>query len=342
MIAADLASRLGQVAEAVCRHYLFNGRRSGRYWIVGNVQNAPGRSMFVRLVGPETGKGAAGKWTDAATGKHGNLLDVIRVSGGFIDFKDVAGEARRFLSLPAARTVSAPYIRRTRAPARSPEASRRLFSMSQPIPGTLAETYLRHRAIIALQGTGSLRFHPNCYHVPEDGGARQTLPAMIAAVTDLHGRQTGAHRTWLASHGKGKASVDTPRRAMGELLGHAVRFGEAGSVMAAGEGIETVLSLRCVLPNMPMMAALSSGHLAAVLFAPALRRLYIVRDNDRAGDHARDRLIHRAHEAGIEPVVLSPRLGDFNDDLRQYGSAALGAMIGDQLIRRDRIRFLHA
>jgi hypothetical protein len=32
--------------------------------MVGDVKNTPGRSMFVRLSGPESGKGAAGKWID--------------------------------------------------------------------------------------------------------------------------------------------------------------------------------------------------------------------------------------------------------------------------------------
>ncbi|HBT68599.1 MAG TPA: DNA primase, partial [Agrobacterium sp.] len=54
--ASELASRLGRNAEAVCRHYLSSGHRAGRYWVVGDVQNSPGRSMFVRLTGPECGK----------------------------------------------------------------------------------------------------------------------------------------------------------------------------------------------------------------------------------------------------------------------------------------------
>ena len=62
--AADLARCLARDAEAVCRHYLSNGRRQGRYWLVGDVHNTPGRSMFVRLSGPESGPGAAGHWTD--------------------------------------------------------------------------------------------------------------------------------------------------------------------------------------------------------------------------------------------------------------------------------------
>ena len=98
--ASELAHGLARVAEAVCRRYLSNGRRQGRYWLVGDVRNTPGRSMFVRLNGPESGRGAAGHWTDAATGEHGDLLDVIRASCGLIDFRDVADEARRFLSLP--------------------------------------------------------------------------------------------------------------------------------------------------------------------------------------------------------------------------------------------------
>ncbi len=59
--AADLAHRLARDAEAVCRHYLPAGRREGRYWLAGDVENSPGRSLYVRLRGPESGKGAAGK-----------------------------------------------------------------------------------------------------------------------------------------------------------------------------------------------------------------------------------------------------------------------------------------
>ena len=90
--------------------------------------------------------------------------------------------------------------------------------------------------------------------------------------------------------------------------------------MAAGEGIETMLSLRCVMPDMAMVAALSAAHLAAILFPATLRRLYIVRDNDRAGDGAVAGLFDRAQSAGIEAMVLSPQCGDFNEDLRNSTS----------------------
>lgn len=334
----ELARRLADRAEAVCRHYLSNGRRQGNYWTVGDVRNTPGRSMFVRLA--DSPRGPAGRWTDAATGEHGDLLDVVREALGLESFADVAKEARVFLGVSPEPAPTEPAAsQRARVPAGSTEAARRLVGMSQPIIGTIVETYLRGRGITTLHGTGSLRFHPRCYYRHEDGPT-ETWPAMIGSVTDLDGRLTGAHRTWLAPDGLGKAPVETPRRAMGDLSGNAVRFGVPGSVMAAGEGIETTLSLRCALPDMAMAAALSAAHLAAILFPPTLNRLYIIRDNDPAGDSARDSLIQRATDAGIEAIVLSPRLEDFNEDLRYRGLAAFRKSIADQLVRRDRHRFL--
>jgi hypothetical protein len=338
--AADLVHRLAREAEAVCRHYLSNGRRVGNYWQVGDIRNTSGRSMFVRLKGVDAGGRQAGKWTDAATGEHGDLLDVIRESCGLIHFQDVTEEARRFLSLPQSELESDYRPRSFSVPIGSPESARRLFAMSKPIAGTVVETYLRGRGISDLHGVDSLRFHPRCYYRPNADAPTETWPAMIAAVTDLQGRITGAHRTWLEPSGRDKAPVDTPRRARGHLLWHAVRFGPASDVMAAGEGIETMLSLRCLMPDMPMAAALSAAHLAAMLFPAALRRLYIVRDDDRAGDGAMKGLMDRARMAGIEAMVLSPQCGDFNEDLRNFDVNALCAALRIQLAPEDVARFL--
>jgi hypothetical protein len=338
--AAELARRLARDAEAVCRHYLSNGRRQGRYWLVGDVTNTPGRSLFVRLIGPESGKGAAGKWTDAATGEHGDLLDLIALSMGLDRLRDVLDEARTFLSLPRSRSPSHRHVQAPPVPTGSPESARRLFAMAQPIGGTIAETYLRKRGITALHEAGALRFHPRCYYRPDADMPTEVWPALIAAVTDLAGKITGTHRTWLDPSGNDKASVDTPRRAMGYLLGHGVRFGVATDAMAAGEGLETMLSLRCALPHLPMLAALSANHLAAILFPAALRRLYVARDRDPAGDLAVATLTERAQSAGIEALTLSPALGDFNEDLRQLGVDELRAALRVQLTPEDVPRFL--
>src|SRR6476619_146661 len=126
--ASDLAHRLGEHAEAVCRHYLSNGRRQGNYWTVGDVRNAPGRSMFVRL--QPSPKGPPGKWSDAATGEHGDLLDVIRESLGLRDFREVAKEARRFLKLPRSELQPPPRPVPSVVSPGSQQAARRLFAIS--------------------------------------------------------------------------------------------------------------------------------------------------------------------------------------------------------------------
>jgi len=347
--AADLARRLAENAEAVCCHYVSSGRRHGNYWLVGDVHNTPGRSLYVRLHGGPDGRGRAGKWTDGATGQHGDLLDIIRESFGLVDFRDVADEARRFLRLPQPQHASvirppSPTSGRQDATGQisgTADAARRLWAMSRPIARTLAETWLHHRDLTRLTDLPSLRFYPDCYYRADADSPTETWPALIASVTDLDGNLTGVHRTWLARDGRGKAPVEMPRRAMGDLLGHAVRFGPVSDVLAAGEGIETVLSLHEVMPDLPLAACLSATHLAAMTFPPTLRRLYVLRDDDPAGDHAAATLLARGEEAGIECLVLSPRLADFNDDLRYLGRGAMRAILHPQLAPQDAARFLH-
>jgi hypothetical protein len=346
--ATQISHRLGQQAEAVCRHYLSKGYREGRYWLVGNAQNVPGRSLYVRLVDME--KGVAGKWTDAATGQHGDLLDIIALNLGHHRLSDTIAEARRFLSLPIPAIDDDQNRNRPKSTvaAGSPAAAKRLFAASKPTHGTVAATYLHQREILTLRMTDPLRFHPHCYYRPSKDdapGTRTAWPALIAAVTDLSGQQTGVHRTFLSASGLDSdiltnAPVASPRRAMGNILGHAIRFGIANDVMIAGEGIETMLSLRELMPDMPLAAATSSAHLAAILFPPTLRRLYVARDNDPAGHGAVATLTQRAEPAGIEVIPLVPDLGDFNDDLRQLGAIHLGAALAAQLMSSDRARFL--
>jgi hypothetical protein len=306
--------------------------------MVGDLQNNPGRSLFVRLTGPTSGPGTAGKYTDAATGDHGDLLDIIRERTGITRFPDLLAEARAHLGRPAPVVPDNLSPRKTKTPGGTPEAAARLYTASVPITGTLAETYLRARGITCGATSSALRFHPKCWH--RDEGQTESLPrpALIAAVTDGAGGLQGVHRTWLAPDGKDKAQVEIQRRAMGHLLGNAVRLTPCNDILVVGEGIETMLSVREAAPGLPTWAALSSGHLGALLLPPGLQRLYIAIDRDPAGHRAAERLSARANEAGIEPRVLEPRHGDFNDDLRADGAAALRQHLVCQIRSEDRQR----
>jgi hypothetical protein len=119
-----------------------------------------------------------------------------------------------------------------------------------------------------------------------------------------------------------------------------VWFGLVDDVMAVGEGLETVLSVRMAVPALPIAAATSSSHLGVFRLPYTLRRLYIVQDNDPAGQLAVQKLSRSALCTGIEPVVLTPTLGDFNDDLRQLGVDAIRAALREQLRPKDANRFM--
>lgn len=324
-------------AEVVCRHYLPKGRREGRYWMVGDIDGTPGRSLYVRLKADTATPGQPGKWTDAATGEHGDLIDLIRINRHLPTLTEALTEARDFLALPAP-LPEAPN-RRTTKRASPSVAARRLFDLSSPICGTLAETYFRVRGITADLHLAALRFHPACYHWVGDGLPLQRWPALIAAITDNDAALTGVHRTWLARDASDKAPLDTQRRAMGAVLSNAIRFGLAEDVMIAGEGIETMLSLRSALPCMPMAACTSANHLAGFTL-PSLNRLYIARDNDVAGQRAYDTLSARASAQGITVSPLDPLTNDFNDDLAGHGLAALVQGLNGQLDPDHWQRFL--
>ncbi len=330
----EIVRRLAERAEDVCRHYLSNGRKIGGYWIVGDRRNAKGRSLYLRLQGPIGGKGARGKWTDGATGEHGDLLDIIASAIGADRHVDALVEAERFLGVH--RSLSAPTNRHHGA------AAARLFAASRPIAGTPAETYLRLRGITCSVAVDALRFHPSCFCRVPDENKSIALPAMLAAVADNAGRITGLMRTYLAADGSQKAPIDAPRRALGALAGNGVRFGPHDDVMAVGEGVETMLSLRIAMPTLSVIAALSAAHLAALAPPVQVRRFYIAADGDAAGRNAAARLAERLNALAIEINLLTPRRKDFNDDLIADGANMLAAHLADQLAAVDRQRFISA
>jgi hypothetical protein len=103
-----------------------------------------------------------------------------------------------------------------------------------------------------------------------------------------------------------------------------------------------MLALRSALPHLPMIAALSANHLAAILFPATLRRLYVARDDDPAGDFAVATLTDRAQSAGIEALTLSPALTDFNEDLCRLGVDELRSALRVQLVPEDVSRFMRS
>ena len=325
MNAASVAAALAERAEEVCRRYLPYGRRRGRYWVAGDLDGGRGRSLFVRLAPP----GAPGKFTDAATGEHGDLLDIIRHRICAPTLRAALDEARAFLARPAAPAAgSADAYDAT-------EAARRLWHRCRAVDGTHAEAYLHARGLSRCRFP-ALRFHPALFY--RDGGGVRRLPALVAAVTAHDGDiVTGVHRTWLDPRRPAKANLSSPRKALGRVHGHAVRFGHpaGGASLLVGEGIETVLSLVTASPDITAAAALSAGSLGAFAPPACTARLVIARDNDDEGERAAERLVRRCEYARVAATVIVPHGTDFNEDLLTFGPAALAAWTAAALADRE-------
>ena len=302
MNAAGVAAALSLRAEAVCRQYLPHGRRQGRYWVAGDLDGARGRSLFVRLRGP----GTPGKWTDAADGSHGDLLDIIRHRTRAPTLRAALDEARTFLALPASPDRASGASPDLRGSYDATEAARRLWARCR---------------------FAALRFHPALRY--REGSSVIRLPALVAAVTGDDGAVTGVQRTWLDPRSPARAGVASPRKALGRVCGHAVRFGRPadGASLLVGEGIETVLSVVTAVPEITAAAALSAGSLGAFAPGSGVTRLVIARDNDVEGERAAERLARRYAGAGVAATVIVSEGGDFNDDLLALGPHALAARL---------------
>jgi phage/plasmid primase-like uncharacterized protein len=335
--ARNLSRGLAEQVEAVCKHYLSNGRHCGNYWVVGDVNNNAGRSLFVRLKGPLSGNGARGHWTDAATGEYGDLLDLIAARENLASFRETLDEARRFLKQPRVETASRHGQRSSNRDTIA--AARKIWAASRPVLGTPAEAYLRARKITADLDTAPLRYHPALFYREVPDAPCRTMPALVAAVTNLRGEITGVHRTWLDSVRNAKARVPSPRRSLGAIIGNGVRFGEIGGVVLVGEGIETVLSIKSALPDLPMVAALSAGHLTEWEFPPSLRRLIIACDNDSAGRFAGGHLTERAEAAGIQASMIVSARADFSGSSSTTVRAGAKRSIRCESAWRDRSQY---
>ncbi|QIE54966.1 hypothetical protein G5B40_05570 [Pikeienuella piscinae] len=187
-----------------------------------------------------------------------------------------------------------------------------------PVHGSVAETYLRRRAI-SCDLPDSLRFHPECWHP-----SAKRLPALVALVEGVE--RFAVHRTYLRPDGAGKADAE-PRRAMlGACAGGAVRLMDAPGPLVVAEGIETALSLACGLLPRPatIWAALSTSGMSGLRLPDGpSQKLTIATDGEAAGQAAGRALAERASALGWTVSILpAPDGRDWNDILRLKGTAA--------------------
>ena len=194
MNAAGIAAALGERAEEVCRATCHAAASRADTGSLVTSKAPRGARYSSALSGP----GVPGKWTDAATSQHGDLLDIIRHRSGAPTLRAALDEARAFLALPASPSPGEGDTYD------ASEAARRLWRRCRAIGGTHAEAYLNARGLTHCSFP-ALRFHPELFY--RDGaGMRPAARAGRRGHGD-NGVLTGVQRTWLDRHTPTKADI---------------------------------------------------------------------------------------------------------------------------------------
>jgi hypothetical protein len=201
-----------------------------------------------------------------------DVLDALRARG----LLDDDPSSRELRSAPRCEPAEEP-------PAQPNPIAIDLWRAAEPINGTLAQTYLRHRGLF-VDVMPTLRFLPRSAHTYMRGAP---FDAMLAAIQASDRQIIAAQLTWLDPGGTGKAKVATPRVTIGALRDGAVRLGAAGAELGIGEGVETALAAM-QLTGIPCWACLGAARMARVAIPDTVRRLHIFADNDQPGAAAAD------------------------------------------------------
>ncbi|MDQ6868138.1 MAG: toprim domain-containing protein [Pseudomonadota bacterium] len=199
------------------------------------------------------------------------------------------------------------------------EAALNIWRQAIDPRGTLVEQYLKSRALELPDEAANeaVRFLPDCVFGSE------RFPAMTCLVRNIVTNDPQAiHRTALAANGTAiKRNGKTFRLSLGPIAGGAIKLDPDDDVtqgLCIGEGVETCLSGR-QMGLRPVWSLVSTGGIAAFPILPGIEGLHIFRENDVNGASAKavEACARRWYEAGRDVFVITPDVGDLNDELRE-------------------------
>lgn len=168
-------------------------------------------------------------------------------------------------------------------------SSAALWKTSQPLAGTLGQTYLEWRGLQGFDVEENLRFLPKLAHPVVIG----SHPTIIAKVSGPDGAGVGLWRIYLAADGRGKLQVPAETSAklgLGPTAGGAVRLFGVGAHIGICEGIETAFAVRALGWNKPIWSALSTSGIIGFIIPEGVSRVTVFPDPD--GTKVRTKLKH--------------------------------------------------
>lgn len=300
-------------------------------------------------------------WHETGGGYHndfGAMPDGIEVLSWFCDMSkgDVLNDIVSILGgdLRAVKTHAVKRVATRQSAPIDPEVAakrtaiiKKAWDGSQPIEGTIAETYLRSRGIkgdLSLVGN-NLRFHPSLSYKEDDSSPWQKFPAMLAIYRDKDGVPLTLHRTFLKSDGSGKADISTPKMIYSpprDMRGGYIMLDKpidtaSGKYIGIAEGIETALSVR-EASGCPMWVGYSDRLMEMVNIPLDVKMVVPWVDLEpsgagvRAGKVLSERLAKQSCETFPQvPNNMNQPKADWNDVYVQKGGAGFDTIFNKEI-----------
>lgn len=222
---------------------------------------------------------------------------------------------------------------------RSQENTKKLYELSQPIEGTIAERYLREpRKIETAKLPEDLRFIPNF----KDYESNKTYPALVAFARDVEGDLTSAQVTCLDPHTANKANIQVKKRSLGTIKGSVVEIQAGEGATYIAEGVETALSLKEIQIKGRILASLGLSNMSN-LSAHLKKEEPLILCADADDPHSAawktsKKAFEKLHQEGFKVSIIRPQGEngrDFNDVLQEEGVKAVQEAFKDVAIFQE-------
>ena len=202
---------------------------------------------------------------------------------------------------------------------------------ADPLPGTLAERYLReHRGIALDKFPDSVRFHPGIYSRRNES----VHPALLVVAKDSANQVQAVQAIFLDKDTAQKADVEVKKQTWGRPSQGSVALQSLGKapvsqgVTYLAEGPETALSVYQALGGADVRITLGKSNFKNIDPAKTHQNIVLCLDNDGHSPQS-DRLIRFAAEQlqqqGKTVWMAQPKIEgqDYNDVLKEQGTAAV-------------------
>lgn len=195
------------------------------------------------------------------------------------------------------------------------DKAQRIWADAVDAKGTLAEAYLRRRAIP--RAPASARFHPSLYK-PE---LEANLPAIVYGVTNGEGELLAVQVAWLNPDGT-REQTGVAKRTYGSVRGGSMKIGTPSACMVVCEGPETAMSA-AILFGCYAEAVMGSSNIAHWQPPEVAWCVATCPDNDHKDDSAAVRAFcakgRELQDQGFVVSAQGPNRGksDWNDVLME-------------------------